>query len=75
MDYPLAFMPEVVKVIFLALPFSMCIDLPFRLYIGDIPIMEGMQKMLIQVVWMIILIHFGQRSMNNVTKKVIVQGG
>ena len=75
MDYPLAFMPEVVKVVLLALPFSMCIDLPFRLYIGDIPIIEGMQKMLIQIVWMMVLIHLGQISMNKVTKKVIVQGG
>ncbi len=75
MDYPIAFMPDIVKIVFLALPFSLCVDLPFRLYIGDIPIIEGMQKMMIQVVWMIVLIHIGQRSMNRVAKKVIVQGG
>jgi len=75
MDYPLAFMPNAVKVVLLALPFSLCVDLPFRLYIGDISVMEGLQKMAIQVVWMLVLVHLGQRSMNSVSKKVIVQGG
>ena len=75
MDFPILFMPSLMQAVCMILPFRLCVDLPFRLYIGDISIMEGLQTMLIQIVWIIVLLHIGQRLMDNVSKKVIVQGG
>lgn len=75
MDFPILFMPKVVQAICMILPFRLCVDLPLRLYIGDIGVREGFITLLIQIIWIIILLYFGRYMMKKVSKRVIVQGG
>jgi ABC-2 type transport system permease protein len=75
MDIPIKFMPELFQNICYALPFRLCMDLPMRLYIGDITITEGMVSVLLQITWIIGLVHLGNHLIQRVSKKVVVQGG
>lgn len=75
MDFPIAFMPKIMQAICFALPFRLCMDLPMRLYIGNLTFTEGIQTILIQIAWMLGLVAIGNHLMKKVSKKVIVQGG
>ena len=50
-------------------------DLPFRIYVGNISIAEGIESIIIQLVWTLIVILAGNIIMKNATKKLVVQGG
>ena len=46
-----------------------------RLYVGNIPTIEGLQTILVQIAWILALVYFGNFMMQKVSKKLVVQGG
>lgn len=75
MVIPIAFMPVAMQTICYIFPFRLCMDLPMRLYVGNIPEIEGLQTILVQIAWILALVSFGNFMMKKVSKKLVVQGG
>ena len=72
---PIPFFPKFLQVISSYLPFQYISDLPFRIYVGNIGINEGLIGLGIQILWILILIPLGYILMHKSLKKVVVQGG
>ena len=72
---PIVFFPNMLKKISSFLPFQYISDLPFRIYVGNIPINQGLFGILIQLIWLVITIVIGIVLMNKNIKRVVVQGG
>ena len=72
---PIPFFPKFLQKISSILPFQYISDLPFRIYVGNISIKEGLYGLIIQLIWLIILIIIGYTLMQKSLKKVTVQGG
>ena len=72
---PIPFFPKFLQVISKCLPFQYVSDLPFRIYVGNIGLTEGIYGLLIQFIWVIILMIIGYILMHKSLKKVVVQGG
>jgi ABC-2 type transport system permease protein len=74
-EIPLPFFPKFMQNISNVLPFRYMTDFPFRFYVGDIGISEGLQSILVQLVWIIILVVLGKLLMRKALKNAVVQGG
>ena len=72
---PIPFFPKFLQIISSFLPFQYISDLPFRLYVGNISLADGVFGMCIQFIWIIIFIILGNIIMKYNLKKIIVQGG
>lgn len=72
---PIPFFPSYLQNISNILPFRYVSDFPFRLYVGNISINEGLVGLIVQLVWIIILIIIGNILMRKALKKAVVQGG
>ena len=72
---PIPFFPKILKVISSYLPFQYVSDLPFRLYVGNIRVINGINMIIIQVIWLFILIILGYLLIKKNLKRVEVQGG
>ena len=72
---PIPFFPKFLQTISKFLPFQYISDLPFRIYVGNIGLKEGLYGMIIQIIWVILLIGLGYLLMKKSLKKVVVQGG
>ena len=72
---PIPFFPGFLQVVANILPFRYVSDLSFRLYSGNIGIKDGLQQMLIQIVWFIIIVLIGVIVLKKSLKKVVIQGG
>ena len=72
---PIPFLPGFLKTISALLPFQYVSDLPFRLYVGNLPTSYGVQGILIQAAWLVIILGIGKLLLNKSIKKVVVQGG
>ena len=72
---PIPFFPKYLRVISSFLPFQYISDLPFRLYVGNLSLAEGVFGMCIQLIWIIVLIILGNTIMKKNIKRVVVQGG
>ncbi|MBR3211204.1 MAG: ABC transporter permease [Bacilli bacterium] len=72
---PIPFFPKPLQVISSFLPFQYISDLPFRLYVGNVSLTDGVFGMCIQIIWIIILIILGNCLMKKNIKRVVVQGG
>ena len=72
---PLPFFPTFFQNIANILPFRYISDFPFRLYVGNIPLKEGVIGIVVQIIWMIILIIIGQILMKKALNKAVIQGG
>ena len=72
---PIPFMPKFLQDICYLLPFRLSIDLPFRLYVGNISVRDGLISVAIQIAWIIIITLLGNYLINKVSKKLVVQGG
>ena len=72
---PIPFFPGFLQVVANVLPFRYVSDLSFRLYSGNIGITDGLQQMLIQIVWFIIIVLIGVIVLKKSLKKVVIQGG
>ena len=72
---PIPFFPKFLQIISKYLPFQYVSDLPFRIYVGNINIVNGVYGLLIQLVWTALLMIIGYLIMHKSLKRVIVQGG
>lgn len=72
---PIPFFPKYLQTITNILPFRYVSDFPFRLYVGNITINEGLVGILIQVIWIVILMLIGSLLMKKALKKAVIQGG
>ena len=72
---PIPFFPIFLQKISRLLPFQYISDLPFRIYVGNIPIKLCLLGVLIQTIWLILLIIIGHSLMKKNLKRVVVQGG
>ena len=72
---PIPFFPRFMQIISRFLPFQYISDLPFRLYVGNISVMDGFYGIIIQMVWIFLMIMFGRLLMKKNLQRVVVQGG
>ena len=72
---PLVFMPQPVQNVLNYLPFRYIMDLPARIYIGNIPPLEALKFIGIAVVWLIVLIAIGKILIAKAGKNAVIQGG
>lgn len=75
MTIPIPFFPKYLQNISNILPFRYITDFPFRFYVGNIPLDEGIISIGVQIIWIVILIIIGRLLLKNALKKVVVQGG
>ncbi len=75
MNLPIVFMPAAIQTLCFILPFRLSMDLPMRVYVGNITASEGTQTVLLQIAWILALTSFGNYMMKKISKKIVVQGG
>lgn len=72
---PIPFFPLFLQKISKVLPFQYISDLPFRIYVGNISIENGIYGIIIQLFWLIVVVLLGQVLLTKSMKRVVVQGG
>lgn len=72
---PIPFFPKFLQVVSKFLPFQYISDLPFRIYVGNVSLDQGLYGLIIQIIWIIIIIALGYTLMHKSLKRVVVQGG
>ena len=72
---PLPFFPEGVQKVFNLLPFASMQNTPFLIYTGRLATGEALERMGIQLMWLVILGGTGIVLTNRALKKVVIQGG
>lgn len=72
---PLPLFPPKAQVVLEALPFRYIMDVPFRLYVGDIPAGQAAALFLQQLVWTAVLALIGRWILSRGLRRVVVQGG
>lgn len=72
---PIVFFPSFLRVISSYLPFQYISDLPFRIYVGNMLLQDGIHNIIIQLLWLIVMVILGMILMKKNLKRVVVQGG
>lgn len=72
---PIPFFPSFMQKVANILPFRYVSDLSFRIYTNNVTIIEGINGLLVQIIWFVILLWFGNFLLNKCMKKIVVQGG
>jgi len=72
---PIPLMPSWAQGVLRVLPFRGLVDIPFRLYLGDIPASSLAPMFLHQLVWFALLACFGNALLNRGMRRLVVQGG
>lgn len=73
---PIPFMPDTFRFIVLYFtPFGCIMDLPLRIYSGDVIVSAILPRFGLQILWLVILVCIGRRLMSRALTKVVVQGG
>ena len=72
---PVALMPSVWQKVCYLLPVSLATDLPFRIYTGNIYVLDGFKYIGLQFLWICVLVLIGNVCLNRILKNVIIQGG
>jgi len=75
MVIPVPLMPEWLQKIANFLPFRWSADFPFRVYTGHIPEREALLGIAAQLVWIVVLIGFGQWLLSRALRRTVIQGG
>jgi ABC-2 type transport system permease protein len=75
MVIPLPLFPPWSQWIFRSLPFAGMVDLPFRLYAGNLAARDLLWVMLHQWIWVATFVLFGRWWLAHLTKRMVVQGG
>ncbi len=72
---PLPFFPDWLRNIIELTPLGATMNLPLRIYSGDIAGDAMVRGFLVQVTWLVLLLLFGKLWMSRALKRVVVQGG
>ncbi len=72
---PIPFFPKFLQILSSCLPFQYISDLPFRLYVGNLSLQEGVIGIFLQFFWVVFLIFLGNCLMKKNLTRVVVQGG
>jgi ABC-2 type transport system permease protein len=72
---PLPLMPEWAQAILNVLPFRGIVDIPFRLYLGHIPLSHLWAMLLHQFVWITILVALSRWVLYRGLRRLVIQGG
>jgi ABC-2 type transport system permease protein len=72
---PLPLYPDWAQAIINILPFRDFIDIPFRLYIGNMPVQDAPLLLMHQLTWAVVLIIAGRSLMSAGKRKLVIQGG
>ncbi len=72
---PLPFLPDGLRKVIELLPFASMQNTPFLIYTGFLTGTEVINKIILQIIWVIGLFVLGKCLMKNALKKVVVQGG
>lgn len=72
---PIPFFPSYFQNIVGILPFRYVSDFPFRFYVGNIPMSEGIIGIFVQIIWIVILIMIGRILMKKALRNAVIQGG
>ena len=72
---PLVFMPQGLQNVLNYLPFRFIMDLPARIYIGNILPLEAVKLLGIALIWLVLLIALGRLLISRVSKNAVIQGG
>jgi ABC-2 type transport system permease protein len=75
MIIPVPLFPDWCQPILNALPFRGLIDTPFRIYLGAMPLSEGLLSMVQQVIWIGVFVVLGRWLLGRGLKRLVVQGG
>lgn len=72
---PLPLFPEWAKPVLYALPFAGMLDLPSRVFTGDIPVSQAGWVIAHQLVWTFVLVALGRWLLARGVRRLVVQGG
>lgn len=72
---PLPLFPDWAQPVLMALPFAGLVDLPYRIYLGDIALGGLPGVLLHQLGWTAALVLLGRRLLAGAMRRVVVQGG
>ena len=72
---PLVFMPKSIQNVLNYLPFRFILDLPARIYIGNIASLDALKFLGIAFAWLVVIILIGKRLIAKAGKTAIIQGG
>lgn len=72
---PLVFMPQSIQNVLNYLPFRFSLDLPARIYIGNISPLEGLKFIGIALAWLVIIVLIGKLLIGKAGKNAVIQGG
>lgn len=72
---PLPFYPSWMQIFLAWQPFRGILDLPSRLYVGILPVEEGVSVLLFQAAWTIVLVVLGVYAMGSRLRRCVIDGG
>lgn len=72
---PVPLLPTILISITKYMPFRLIGDASFRIYSGNIGIIEAKEIIILQIVWIVVLIVIGNLLIKKALKKVCIQGG
>lgn len=72
---PLQLWPDFLQGFLLVQPFAGYLDIPLRLYIGSIPIQQGILAVVLQLTWTAVFVAAGRMLMSKRLRNIIIQGG
>ncbi len=75
MIVPLPVLPQLLQRLLRALPFSYLVDVPYRLYAGDIPAAALPGLLAVGLAWTAAIVAAGRLLMGRATRRLVIQGG
>lgn len=72
---PIPFLPKFLRIMANSLPFRFLSDSPYRIYMGNIPVSEGLGLIFLCILWIIITMAIGYIVSKIALRKAVIQGG
>ena len=72
---PLPLWPDFLQRALMFQPFAGLMDIPLRLYVGNISPGDALLAICVQLLWMVVFVGIGKALMHRQTSRIIVQGG
>jgi len=72
---PLDFFPDALRPFLHVQPFAGLVDIPFRIYFGNLAGSAALQGLALQAGWTLVLINFGRLAMERMMRRLEMQGG